>query len=151
MSMHVPSMRYAPRKADQSYGYLPWYSSASFFKQIIKSSRKRSQKDKRTKSGRPAASSALGRCLELQDGIIPAHWINDHPNEPASSTHESMREKSPRPADAESAEQHNERQRIPLFNAMYLRQDIGGGDGQKSPGRNADGESDIFRRQRAEK
>ena len=137
-------MRYAPRKADQSYGYLPWYSSASFFKQIIKSSRKRSQKDKRTKSGRPAASSALGACLELQDGIIPAHWINDHPNEPASSTHESMPEEFPRPADAESAEQHNERQWIALLEAVHLRQDIGRGDGQKSPCRNSDGEGDIF-------
>jgi len=34
---------------------------------------------------------------------------------------------------------------------MYLRQDIGRGDGQKSTCRNADGEGDIFRRKRAEK
>ena len=49
------------------------------------------------------------------------------------------------------AKRKTKRCRIPLFNAMHLRQDIGRGDGQKSPGRNADGEGDIFRRKASEK
>lgn len=55
------------------------------------------------------------------------------------------------PADGKSEDEKEQGQGIALLDTVHLRQDIGCGDGQKSAGGYANGNGDIFRRQRAEK
>src|SRR5215813_2488333 len=55
------------------------------------------------------------------------------------------------PTHAQSGQKKKQRRRVSLFDAVHLRQDIGGGDCQKRSGRNADSEGDIFRCKAAKK
>jgi hypothetical protein len=55
-----------------------------------------------------------------------------------------MRKQAPQPAKGQSSQKKKQRCRIPLFDAVHLRQDIGCGDCQKRPCRNADGEGNVF-------
>ena len=61
-----------------------------------------------------------------------------------------MGDDSADPTDDESENQKNQGQRIAFFDAVDLRQDVGGSNRQERPGGDADGDCDILRRKRAE-
>src|SRR5581483_991635 len=61
------------------------------------------------------------------------------------------REGAGNPAHAQAEDQKYQSQRIALLDAVHLGQDVGGGDGQERAGGDADGDGDIFFRERAEK
>ena len=57
-----------------------------------------------------------------------------------------VREQASHPTDEEAEGQEYERHRVALFDAVNLRQNVGGGDGEERAGRDADRNGDIFRR-----
>ena len=74
-----------------------------------------------------------------------------YPSRAPPRTNLLVRKEPANPTDGQAEDQKQQRQRIPFFDPVHLRQDIGCGDGQKSAGGYANGNGDIFRRQRAEK